>query len=86
MTHGPRQETFSYKGQEATVRVRGDFCDRCGEAIFDGTALEVRQVAFLEMRARMERVLGPREVTAIRKKSEAVAAAGGTAPDSPPQP
>lgn len=68
LTPGVRTETVSYGEHEATVRVRGDFCDRCGEAIFEGPALEARETAFLELRARVEGVLGPQEVAAIREK------------------
>lgn len=46
----------------------GDFCDRCGEAVFAGPALEVRENAFVALRAEVEGVLGPREVAAIREK------------------
>jgi HTH-type transcriptional regulator/antitoxin MqsA len=68
MTRATRKDRVAYKGQETTVRVRGDFCDRCGEAVFEGPALEVRENAFLALRAKVEGVLGPAEVAAIREK------------------
>lgn len=68
MTHETRKDLVSYKEHEAAVRVLGDFCDHCGEAIFGAHALEVREKAFLELRARVEGVLGPSEVAAIRAK------------------
>jgi HTH-type transcriptional regulator/antitoxin MqsA len=68
MTRETRKEPVSYKQHEALVSVRGDFCDACGEAVFEGPALQARERAFLELRAQVEGVLGPREVLAIREK------------------
>ena len=65
-----RTDTVEYKGQKAPVRVSGRWCDRCGDAVFEGDALRKREQAFLELRAKVEGVLSPHRVTAIREKLE----------------
>lgn len=62
-----RSDTVEYKGKTARVRVKGHWCDKCGEAVLEGPALVRRQDAFLALRARVEGVPGPREVAAIRE-------------------
>lgn len=63
-----RLDTVEYKGQTATVRVKGHWCSRCGEAVLEGTALMKREQAFLALRAKVEGVLGPKDVAAIRAR------------------
>lgn len=63
-----RTDTVEYKGQKASVRVSGHWCDKCGEAVLGAAALEKRERAFLELRARVEGVLGPHRVAAIRER------------------
>lgn len=50
------------------MRVSGRWCDRCGEAVFEGDALQKRERAFLELRAKVEGVLSPDRVAAIRER------------------
>jgi len=61
-----RWDTVEYKGHSAKVRVKGYWCRKCHEAILDGEALKNREKAFLALRARVEGVLGPKEVADIR--------------------
>ena len=63
-----RTDTVEYKGQNAHVRISGHWCDSCGDAVLEGEALEKREQAFLDLRARVEGVLSPREVAAIRAR------------------
>ena len=63
-----RTDTVEYKGHRATVRVAGHWCRKCGEAVFEGDALEKRERAFLELRAKVEGVLSPRHVASIRER------------------
>ena len=52
--HEVRTDTVEYKGHEASVRVSGHWCDKCGEAVLEGDALENREKAHLELRASTE--------------------------------
>jgi HTH-type transcriptional regulator/antitoxin MqsA len=63
-----RTDTVEYKGHKAPVRVSGRWCDRCGEAVFEGDALRRREQAFLELRGKMEGVFSPHRVAAIRER------------------
>lgn len=63
-----RANTVEYKGHTATVRIPGHWCTRCGEAVLEGSALEKRQQSFLALRAKVEGVLSPRRVAAIRAR------------------
>ena len=63
-----RTDTVAYKGHTAPVRVAGHWCRKCGEAVFEADALETRERAFLELRAKVEGVLSPRHVAAIRER------------------
>src|SRR5574341_1908366 len=66
--HEVRTDTVEYKGQKASVRVSGHWCDKCGEAVLEGEALEKRERAFLELRAKVEGVLSPHRVASIRER------------------
>ena len=63
-----RTDTVEYKGHEAPVKILGHWCERCGEAVLEGDALEKRERAFFELRARVEGVLSPRKVATIRER------------------
>jgi HTH-type transcriptional regulator/antitoxin MqsA len=64
--HEVRVDTVEYKSRKASVKVLGHWCDRCGEAVLEGEALERREQAFLELRAKVEGVLSPQRVASIR--------------------
>ena len=49
-----RTDMVEYKGHRAPVRVAGHWCEKCGEAVFEGDALKKRERAFLELRAKVE--------------------------------
>ena len=63
-----RLDTVEYKGQTAAVRVKGHWCLKCAEAVLEGAALMKREQAFLALRAKVEGVLGPKDVAAIRAR------------------
>ena len=68
MVHKIRSDTVEYKGHTAKVRVKGHWCKKCDEAVFEGGALKKRERAFLALRAEVEGVLGPRDVAVIRER------------------
>ncbi len=63
-----RLDTVEYKGETATVRVKGHWCPKCSEAVLEAPALMKREQAFLALRAKVEGVLGPKDVAAIRER------------------
>ncbi len=63
-----RTDTVEYKGRKASVKITGHWCGKCGEAVLEGDALERRERAFLELRAKVEGVLSPRRVALIRER------------------
>ncbi len=63
-----RTDTVEYKGRKASVRILGHWCKNCGEAVLDGDALAKRERAFLELRAKVQGVLSPRQVAHIRER------------------
>ena len=63
-----RTDTVEYKGHKVAVKVPGHWCEKCGEAVLEGDALEKRERVFLELRAKVEGVLSPREVASIRER------------------
>ena len=68
MTFEKRDDVLSYQGHEKTRRTLGWWCDSCDEAIFDGPALAERERDFLELKAKIDNVLGPAEVRKVREK------------------
>jgi HTH-type transcriptional regulator / antitoxin MqsA len=63
-----RTDTVEYKGHKAAVRIPGRWCKNCGDAVLEGDALAKRERAFLELRAKVEGVLSPRQVAHIRER------------------
>ena len=68
MTFEKRDDVLSYQGQQKTRQTLGWWCDSCDEAIFDGPALAERERDFLELKAEIDNVLGPAEVSKVREK------------------
>ena len=54
-----RDDTIECKGETRTLKTLGWWCIGCGEAIFEGDALKVRERAFQELKAAADQVLGP---------------------------
>lgn len=68
MRYENRADPIEYKGQTRSLKTLGWWCSNCDEAIFSGDALREREVGFLEMKAEIDGVLGPKKVAEIREK------------------
>src|SRR5690606_10865316 len=68
MTYKTKTDELEYKGHTAKIRTKAWWCDSCGEAILDGEALRASERAFLELKAKVDGLLSPSEVAAIRKR------------------
>jgi HTH-type transcriptional regulator/antitoxin MqsA len=63
-----RTDQVEYQGKTRSLKILGWWCSNCDEAIFSGEALREREVAFLELKAEVDGVLGPKKVAEIREK------------------
>ena len=63
-----RDDLLVYQGHEKRVKTQGWWCAACDEAILDGKALCEREREFVEFKAKVDEVLGPAEVAAVRKR------------------
>ena len=68
MTHKIGTTLVKYKGHSESVALLGYWCTHCNEAVLEGDALAKKEKAFFDLRARVEKVLSPDEVAAIRKQ------------------
>ena len=68
MRHGEHDEVLSHRGHERTIRVTGWRCTKCGEDILTGEDLLMSERAFLELKAEVDGVLGPKDVARVRQK------------------
>jgi HTH-type transcriptional regulator / antitoxin MqsA len=62
-----RPDEIQYEGRKRTLRTLGWWCSKCNEAIFDGAVLKAREKAFLQLKAEVDGVLGPKEVAKVRE-------------------
>jgi len=63
-----RDDVLVYRDHKKRIKTPGWWCGDCEEAILDGKALATRERAFLELKAEVDEVLGPQEVTRVREK------------------
>lgn len=68
MRYERRHDVLAYKGQERVVRTLAWWCTKCGEAIVAGKALLARDRAFQKLKAEVDHVLGPAEITTVRER------------------
>jgi HTH-type transcriptional regulator/antitoxin MqsA len=68
MVFKAKSEVLEYKGHQETIKTKGWWCDSCGEGILDGEALKTSERAFLTLKAKIDGLLLPDEVVAIRKR------------------
>lgn len=68
MVHEKRADKLEYLGHTRTVKTVGWWCTKCGEGIVEGDALRASEKAFLELKAEVDGVLGPKEVAAARER------------------
>lgn len=67
MKYEKHDDVLEYKGQQRTLKTLGWWCSQCGEAILTGEALVAHEQAFLELKAEVDHVLGPKEVAEVRR-------------------
>jgi len=68
MRHGEHDEVLEYRGHERIIRVTGWQCTKCGEDILTGEDLLMSEREFLELKAEVDGVLGPKDVARVRQK------------------
>jgi HTH-type transcriptional regulator/antitoxin MqsA len=68
MRYERRKDVVRYKGHAKALQTLGWWCTACPEGVLDGAALQARERVFLKLRAEVEGVLSPAEVTAVRKQ------------------
>jgi HTH-type transcriptional regulator/antitoxin MqsA len=68
MKFGPRNRLLKYRELQDKVRVKGWWCESCGEGILTGEDLRRYSRALQNLKAKAEQVLPPADVTAIREK------------------
>ncbi len=67
MVRDRRPHEVVYKGHSVTVAQSGWYCTACAEVVIDGTDMTVLEEAFLHLKAEVDGILTPAEVTRIRK-------------------
>jgi len=67
MRYEKRDDVLEYKGHKRVIKTLGWWCTRCGEGILTGKPLLAHEKAFQELKAEVHRVLGPKEVTRVRR-------------------
>jgi HTH-type transcriptional regulator/antitoxin MqsA len=63
-----RDDVLMYRDHEKRIKTLGWWCSGCHEAILDGKALSARERAFLQLKADVDEVLGPKDVARVREK------------------
>lgn len=66
MRYEKQTDEVNYLGHKRAIETLGWWCTKCGEAILEGPALQVREKTFLEVKAEVDGVLGPDEVATAR--------------------
>jgi HTH-type transcriptional regulator/antitoxin MqsA len=67
MRYEKHDDVLRYLGRTRTIKTLGFWCSKCGEGILTGDALVRHERAFLELKAEVDGVLGPREVAKVRE-------------------
>jgi len=62
-----KPEVLSYRGHEKTIQTLGWWCTKCGEGILTGKSLVAHAKAFQGLKAEVDGVLGPKQVTEVRQ-------------------
>jgi HTH-type transcriptional regulator/antitoxin MqsA len=68
MRYAKHDDVLRYQGRERTIRSLGWWCTKCGEGILTGDALKSHARAFLWLKAELDGVLAPAQITAARRK------------------
>lgn len=67
MVRDTRPHDVVYKEESVQVQQPGWYCTGCREVVLDGTDMDVTEEAFVRLRAEVDGILTPAEVTRIRK-------------------
>ena len=67
MRYRSHADVLQYRGHRKTIQTLGWWCMKCGEAILTGQPLVRHERAFQELKASVDGVLGPRDVTKVRE-------------------
>lgn len=67
MRYEKHDDVLAYGGRKRTIKTLGWWCTKCGEAILTGEALVRHEKAFLQLKAEVDGVLGPKEVARVRE-------------------
>ncbi len=68
MKRDVRPSTITYKGESVRVDQPGWYCTGCKEAVLSGDDMAATEHAFIDLKAKVEGVLAPKEVRAMRQK------------------
>lgn len=68
MRYEQHDDVLEYQGRARTIKSLGWWCSKCGEAILTGEALVRHERAFLQLKAGVDGVLGPKEVATVRER------------------
>lgn len=68
MVRDEQPMTVTYKGQSSTFDMPGWYCHESGEAVFTREDMKVSDAALKELRIKVENLLRPQEVRALREK------------------
>ena len=58
---------YTYKGHKITLGQPGTYCDSCGESLLEPEDLSATRIELMEFQARVDHILGPKQVKEIRK-------------------
>ena len=67
MVYESRPDVLEYKGHQKTIQTLAWWCTKCEDGILAGEPLAAQEKAFLELKAEVDEVLSPAEVSAKRK-------------------
>ncbi len=67
MRYEKHDDVLEYQGHKRTIKTLGWWCTKCGEAILTGDPLVRHERAFLQLKAEVDGVLGPKEVARVRE-------------------
>lgn len=69
MRHESKASTVEYLGHERRVKkLVAWWCTKCDEAILSYDAAKAREAVFLELKAEVDGVLGPKQVAVVRAR------------------
>lgn len=68
MLRDVRPNQITYKGHSVSVEQPGWYCQNCDEVVFEGADAEPTEQAFVRLKAEVDGILTPTDVTRIRRK------------------